>query len=231
MITKSEDHWFTLKYTIDSSLESIENERYCQKIKGDLYFRDESGDNIKHLIGKLIGKKILLDEAQVDGWNAYSIFDVSGDTFEIGEIIYDLENPHNPYPEYNESLNLKFDGILVERNLLILSKIEILPEYRGMGLGKKWIKDFYNNFNSGCSLFALSVMPKQFYLFDISENGNLWRTKMKYSEMDQDEEKSTYKLLNYFLGIGFEYFPEISQDLVFLSPLLKNDKFQTKKIE
>jgi hypothetical protein len=57
MNSNTEDHWFTLKYTIDSSLEAIENERYCQKIKGNLYFRDESGDNIKHLIGKLTGKK------------------------------------------------------------------------------------------------------------------------------------------------------------------------------
>lgn len=114
---------------------------------------------------------------------------------------------------------------------MILSKIEILLKYRGIGLGKKWIKDFYNNFNSGCGLEVLNTIPKQFYLYDVSEKGNLWRNKMKYSEMDRDEEKSTYKLLSYFLSIGFMYFPEISQDLVFLSPLVVNKKFSDMKIE
>jgi hypothetical protein len=224
------DHWYTTKYSIDSSLEAMENHRYCQKIKGGLYFRDESGDNVKHRIGKLTGKKILLDEADANGWNTYSIFDDSGDTFEIGKVLYDLEDPHNNYPEYNQNIELEFTN-LIERNILILSKIEILPEYRGTGLGKKWIKDFYNNFNSGCGLVVLNAIPKQFYLYDVPEKGNLWRNKMKYSEMDRDEEKSTYKLLNYFLSIGFKHLPEISQDLVYLSPMDNNEKFNDIKIE
>ena len=225
-----DNQWFTAKYKVKSSLEAVENDRYCQIIKGSLYVRDESTDNINYLIGKLTGKKILLDEANENGWNAYSIFDVSGDTFEIGKIIYDLEDPHNSYPEYNKNIEQEFHN-LIESNVLILSKIEILPEYRGEGLGKKWIKDFYNNFNSGCGLIIADITPKQFYLFDVSAKGSLWRNKMKYSEMDQDEEKSRYKLLNYFLGIGFKHFPKISKELVYLSPPDKNKKFQKIKLE
>lgn len=100
-----------------------------------------------------------------------------------------------------------------------------------MGLGKKWIKDFYNNFNSGCGLVTLNVTPKQFFLYEVSEKGKLWRNKMKYSEMDLDEEKSTYKLLNYFLSIGFKHIPEINHDLVYLSPMDRNEKFDNIKIE
>lgn len=80
------NHSYTTKYSIDSSLEPIENDRYCQKIKGSLYLRDVSGGNTKHLVGKLTGKKILLDEAFEGGWNTYPIFDIDADAFEIGKL-------------------------------------------------------------------------------------------------------------------------------------------------
>lgn len=219
-----DDMSFSTEYKICSSLGARENARYFQEIEGEVYLDDFTGIN-KKLIGRLSGIKLLLSEGLNDGWDAYSIFDNQQQTLDLGSAIYDFQNE-----DWNEQLNDKYNYDLIEPNVLFITSIEILPEYQGHKIGTRFIKDFIINFVQGCSIVAIDKEP--FYI-QTNFNKELIRDdfteKMNYNAMDEDSEKITYKLLSYFLKIGFDYFPEFNEQFVFMCPALKNEKFS--KIE
>jgi hypothetical protein len=215
-----DDMSFSTEYKICSSLGARENARYFQEIEGEVFLDDFTGIN-KKLIGRLSGIKLLLSEGLNDGWDAYSIFDNQQQTLDLGSVIYDFQNE-----DWNEQLNDKYNYDLIEPNVLFITSIEILPEYQGHKIGTRFIKDFITNFIQGCSIVAIDKEP--FYI-QTNFNKELIRDdfteKMNYNAMDQDSEKITYKLLSYFLKIGFDYFPEFNEQFVFMCPALKNEKF------
>ncbi len=222
------DNWddmdFSTEYKICSSLGAMENARYFQEIEGEVFLGDFTEIN-KKLIGRLSGVKLLLAEGANDGWDAYSIFDNEQHTLDLGSAIYDFQTQ-----DWNEQLNEKYNDNLIESNVLFIASIEILPEYQGHKIGTRFIKDFITNFIQGCSIVAIDKEP--FYIqtnFDKELIRDEFTEKMNYNAMDEDFEKITYKLLSYFLKIGFDYFPEINEQFVFLCPALKNEKFS--KIE
>jgi GNAT superfamily N-acetyltransferase len=219
-----DDMYFSTEYKISSSLGARENARYFQEIEGEVFLDDFSRTN-KKLIGRLSGIKLLLDEGANDGWDAYSIFDNEQLTLDLGSAIYDFQKR-----DWNEQLNEKYNYDLIEPNVLFIASIEILPEFQGHKIGTRFIKDFITNFVQGCSIVAIDKEP--FYIqtnFDKELIRDEFTEKMNYNAMDEDFEKITYKLLSYFLKIGFDYFPEINEQFVFMCPALKNEKFS--KIE
>ncbi|CAM3783912.1 N-acetyltransferase domain-containing protein [Flavobacterium branchiophilum] len=219
-----DDMNFSTKYKICSSLGARENARYSQEIKGEVFLEDSTGNN-KKLIGRLTGNKLLLGEGANDGWDAYSIFDNEQHTLDLGNAIYDFQNQ-----DWNQQLNEKYNDNLIDPNVLFIASIEILPEYQGHKIGTKFIKDFVTNFVQGCAIVAICKEP--FYIqtnFDKELISDEFTEKMKYDAMDDDYEKITYKLLSYFIKIGFNYFPEINEQFVFMCPAIVNKKFS--KIE
>lgn len=109
---------------------------------------------------------------------------------------------------------------------MYLASLEILPEYQGHKIGTRFIKDYVTNFVQGCSIVAIGKVP--FYIqtnFDKEQEIDEFTVKMNYNTMEEDFEKITYKLLSYFLKIGFDYFPEISEKFVFMCPSEVNKKF------
>jgi GNAT superfamily N-acetyltransferase len=77
-------------------------------------------------------------------------------TLNVGEHIYDFEKD-----EWDKNVRGHYKSDLFYSDMLILARIEILPAYRGQGVGPKAIKDLYNNFIQGCALFALKCFPLQ----------------------------------------------------------------------
>lgn len=221
---KEIDNWndmnFSTEYKICSSLGAMENARYFQEIDGEVYLEDYTRNNRK-LIGKLAGIKLLLGEGANDGWDAYSIFDNQQQTLDLGVAIYDFLKE-----DWKEQLNEKYNYNLIEPNVLFIASIEILPEYQGHKIGTRFIKDFVTNFVQGCSIVAIGKEP--FYIqtnFDKELIRDEFTEKMKYHTMEEDFEKITYKLLSYFLKIGFDYFPEFNEQFVFMCPNEINKKF------
>lgn len=215
-----DDMCFSTEYKICSTLGAMENARYFQEIEGEVFLSDYTDTN-KKLIGRLSGVKMLLDVGANDGWDAYSIFDNEQPTLDLGSAIYDFEKN-----DWNEELNEKYNLNLCEPNVLYLASIEILPEYQGHKIGTRFIKDFVTNFVQGCSIVAIGKVP--FYIqtnFDKELVKDEFTKKMNYNTMDEDFEKITYKLLSYFLKIGFDYFPEFNEQFVFMCPAEINKKF------
>jgi GNAT superfamily N-acetyltransferase len=142
----------------------------------------------------------------------------------VGEIVYDFEEN-----DFVQPIRDFYDD-LWENDILILNRIEIFPEYRGMGIGKHLIKDLYNNFIQGCALFVLKCFPLQ------AEAGTLDRhkehaIKMGYLDFEKDKAKSFKKLHSYYKSIGFLNIPSISKEYMFMNPIVKNKKFQSIVLE
>lgn len=212
-----------ITYRISSCLGIIETTRYDQNIFGDIIETDHYGKKLND-IGQIKANKLLLSQAFNDGWGILDVCDMDRETLEMGEVLFDFEQnafvtPIDKY--YND---------LWDTNVLILSRVEIYPEYRGMGIGKHLIKDLYNNFIQGCGLFVLKCFPLQAEagLYDRHKEQAI---KMKYDNFEKDQKKAFKKLQSYYKSLGFVNIPSISQEYMFMNPLLKNKKFDSIKLE
>jgi GNAT superfamily N-acetyltransferase len=219
METKHEDYEFKIEYNIESALGDLGETRFCQNIHGKLLANLSYDGTNESLVGKLFGRKLLLDDALNADFDFYGIFDNYSSTFDIGEVIFDFESG-----DYKKILLEHYENTVSHLNLLILERIEILPDFRKNEIGKKFLKDFYNNFHQGCDLVVLKVFPIQLEFDSPLGRDEFWHKKMEYNNLEKDEELAKYKLLNFYTKMGFEFIPELSDDLVFICPPLKNEK-------
>jgi len=216
-----------IQYTIESSFIPVQAGRYKQQINGVMYYSpgiDEPEKSVE--IGKITAEKLLLGEACENGYPGASVFDEDALVMEIGEAIYDFEK--DDFSEaVREYLEISF------MDLLIISRLEILPPYRGNDIGKYAIKDLYNNFIGGCGLVALKCFPLQLEsrILEMDPTTPKFNKDMQYDSLERDEEQSNYKLLAYYTSMGFKYIPELSESLLFLTPAIINRTFDKIKLD
>jgi ribosomal protein S18 acetylase RimI-like enzyme len=179
-------------YTSLSHLGEREGNRYVQPIFGDLILTNEEGTKEK-TIGRISGYKVLLGNAINDNIGFFDVFDMDTDRYGLGETIFDDFWKKELHPALNTVYEDEFDG----SDLLVLKKVEIEPEYRGQSLGKYFIKDFYNNFISGCQLFIADF-----------------------------REQENERIMFYFKRMGFEIIPRVSNQFMFLNPAFKNQPWE-----
>ncbi|MDY6895926.1 MAG: GNAT family N-acetyltransferase, partial [Thermotogota bacterium] len=88
-------------------------------------------------------------------------------------------------------------------DLLIIDKLELLPEYRGKGLGEKIISHIIKRFLGGAGLVAIKPLSSKFD--DPAETDQKeWWCLMNYKEFSRNIDVSKDKLYNYFESLGFE---------------------------
>lgn len=212
-----------IHYTIHSSLETMDENRYSQKIIGNIVHVDADGNEME-VIGQIAARKLLLAEARKVEWQGGSIFWADDASGEIGSWIFDVEQEiwTSPLTDYY-SHNLSGDAVL------ILSHIEIIPAYRGKEIGKLVIKDLYNNFIQGAALFVLKCAPV--------ENENTARTAskpptlMKYHGREQGYSKAFIKLHAYFKSIGFETIPLFDDEIMVMNPQVLKGSFNAIRLD
>ncbi|MEO6232109.1 MAG: hypothetical protein ABJB11_23740 [Ferruginibacter sp.] len=216
-----------IQYTIESSFMPAQASRYKQQINGVMYYSPNMNEPEKSVeIGKITAEKLLLGQAGENGYPGAAVFDADALVMEIGEAIYDFEKD-----DFSEATDEHFDTTFMD--LLIVSRLEILPQYRGNDIGKYAIKDLYNNFIGGCGLVALKCFPLQLEsrILEIDPTTPKWNKNMQYDNLETDEEKSNYKLLAYYTSMGFKYIPELSESLLFLTPAIVNRTFDKIKLD
>jgi GNAT superfamily N-acetyltransferase len=112
-------------------LEYTENNRFVQDITADITRMNEDQQTLT-LVGRLAAYKVLLREAEHNGWDAFSIFDVDQATMNVGDHIYDVAKD-----DWDKKVRSHYKDDLFGSDVLILARIEILPEYRGQGIALK----------------------------------------------------------------------------------------------
>lgn len=219
-MSKHDAQGIAINYNIGSCLGNIEFMRYRQKITGSIIEVDQYGKEINQ-IGKIVGDKLLLSLAINDEISRFDIFDIEAHLMQIGEIVYDFDSM-----DWHSSIFDFYGGDILNEDLLILNRIEILPPFRKNGIGKYVIKDFYSNFIQGVALFALKCFPIQ-HEAGILENKDEWNNLMGYDKMEKNFEKAFNRLSNYYKKIGFDNVPELdNNEIMLINPVFRNKKFE-----
>lgn len=207
------------RYQFCSFLGPLEEERYVQNIFVDIIKTDDSGNEVQ-IIGKASIKIMLLSQALDDNFGIFQIFDSDSYTMHIGSTIYDFDNG-----DINEDLRRQLfgDDFMINPNICIFERLTILPEYRGLGIAAKFIKDNFFFFNTACGLIVMQPFPLQFEAEGTLAKRSDFERQMEYDQMEKDENKARKSLINFYKKVGFISVKGYD-DLMFLLPGFKNNK-------
>lgn len=207
------------RYQFCSFLGPMEEERYVQKIFVDIVKTDDSGKDVQ-IIGKASIKIMLLSQALDDNFDIFQIFDSDSYTMRVGEEIYDFR-----YGDIKEDLRRKLfgDDYMTNPNICIFERLTILPEYRGLGIAAKFIKDNFFFFSTTCGLIVMQPFPLQFEAESTLAKCSDFERQMEYDQMEKDENKARKSLINFYKKVGFISVKGYD-DLMFLLPGFKNKK-------
>lgn len=111
-------------------------------------------------------------------------------------------------PSFSEEVFRAIDGEIVENNLLILDRLELLPDIRGRGIGLKIIRHMINRFGAGAGLVGIKPFPLQLEgQLTPEKNISVWRKQLNLDKYPQNESEATKKLRNYYSKVGFKDLP------------------------
>lgn len=162
-------------------------------------------------VGTMKAYKLLLTEGNNAGFSKVDIFQVEEETSRYLKL---LDKECQFKSKHFEDI---YDDIL------IITRIEILPEFRGLGISKFAIKDFIVNFNCGCGLVAGMAFPLQ---FEGGRESNM--NKPEYAELSKSIKESKNKLLKLYKEIGFNI---DFGGLLTLSPIYRNDNLESINLD
>jgi len=170
------------------------------------------------LVGKGDLYNILLGAAINDGIDSYPIFDWTQSLLDLSDEIYDFEETN-----LREEILAYYNEEIYNPNIFYINRLELLPTYRGYGLGKKVIKDIVRRFSGACGLFVLKAFPLQNTATAKRTNDlDEWNKKMAFHKLEQDGEKAIYKMYSYYQSLGFTNI--LKNDYFFFNPLFKNER-------
>ena len=185
-----------------------EPEEYARQIFGYVEFFIGDGHDDAHegkrerrtVAGRFDASYINVDNSLLDGVKLCDVMDTySAETAEIYETLFD---PHTY--ELREDVKKLLGGVTF-RNILVINRVEILPPYRGMGLGLATMWDLIRRHSAGCGIVALKAFPIQFRagrLSDLEESD--WNKKMGYDPYSYAVEFAHEKLIFHLKKLGFE---------------------------
>jgi GNAT superfamily N-acetyltransferase len=87
-------------------------------------------------------------------------------------------------------------------SVLIIDRLEVLPEYRGRNVGLLAMRRLIERFCAGAPIVAIKPFPLQ------HEGGggdvDEWKSRLKLADLDQNERRATTKLRRHYAKLGFK---------------------------
>lgn len=212
-----------IEYRFDSALGAIEEYRYINNYKVDIYSDDDAAEPIIHeLIGKVEVSLVLLNLLTNKAMDYFPIFDTSQFLVELGQIIIDYDT--------NELREPLVDEVMPQSgNILVIERFELLPEWRKRNIGKKVIKDIALRFSGCCDLVMLKAFPLQQEYQYAEDKKSDWDQKMQFLDLPKDEEFSNFKVFAYYQKMGFVQLGDT--DYFYLNRTINNAVFDAIDLE
>ncbi|MCQ2259393.1 MAG: hypothetical protein MJZ41_15615 [Bacteroidaceae bacterium] len=186
-----ESDYIHLEIKATRSEDSGEYYDYYNRYEYDVILELEDDSSI--LIGK--GKVVLYlcGKAMNEGADLLDAFDENAHN-EIYDAMFDYSTK-DLKPDWQDIMMDTFNS-----NILVKERLEILPEYRHKGYGKK-VRSILRSFFDGCyGVEVLHSFPLQLELFD---NDKGWRAELKYDAMEKDAKKATQSLNRCYKNDGY----------------------------
>jgi|688.fasta_scaffold324748_2 hypothetical protein len=179
-----------------------EPDRFVYTYSGDIFNTDDNDARIK--IGKFTAHYVDVVEAINEGESIFDVLDChSSSTSEYLEPIFG-----NNLPEFSDDVEEINDGYADGLNLLILDRIEIIPEFRGRSIGLKVLRHLMVRFSKGAGIIALKAFPLQYENEKINQDDRDWQKLMSFDRFLNDECASKEKLKDYYGALGFISLPD-----------------------
>jgi GNAT superfamily N-acetyltransferase len=173
-----------------------EIEDYATCIEGTIKCLEEGGDDA----GRVRLFYLNIGAAYDTNVSVFDLFDIRAETEPFYPALIDHET---------EDFKSDLTGILGEYicglNVLIVDRIEILPEFRGKNIGRECLRRCLQHYGHGCGVVALKCFPLQFECAGIGEAA--WRRKMQFGKLSKDRKRSLAKLRKYYGSLGFKALP------------------------
>jgi hypothetical protein len=203
-----DDLSFTMR--IESLLEFYDspNANYATSYMGYLYSSDGTLDRSKHeAIGTVNFAILRLEEAQRNGVET----DAFLDDCSVAGLDKILEKG-------TVRLNPKFKATLpltvTHPDVLVIKEMEILPAFRGVGMGLRLIYLLLYHFKNSCGLLMLPVKPYQLTPYFLHNPND--KTYMQYELFVKDPELAFLKLMAYFIKMGFKVASGFDDSLLYI---------------
>jgi len=102
-------------------------------------------------------------------------------------------------------LKILGEEFILNSNMLIIDRLELLPQYRGRGLGLRCMDACIRHFSLGCRIAAIKPYPLQFEPTGRSKNE--WRDALAFKALSRDKRASTKRLKQHYGQLGFQHVP------------------------
>lgn len=162
------------------------------KINCEILFIESDVLNAKYeKVGILEAVFVPVNDAREKGYDIPDVFDaVSEELADCYKAIFDpLEK------DIKEDIREDFE--VITDDVLYISRVEILPEHRGRGLGLAVVKKVIERFGPILGLVTIIPSPER------SSHNPDWESRMKLSEFIADRETAVKKLHAYFEQLTF----------------------------
>ena len=137
-----------------------------------------------------------------------ALFDATQDLTNHCFPVVDLETG-----DWTEAVYKTWDGDVFDQDLLIIPKLEILPNYRGHDIGLFCMARLIQMLSSGCGLVVIKPFPLQ---FDSSYKEYTERRELLgFDQLTASQADATEKLIKHYKRLGFRALP--GTDLLCLS--------------
>lgn len=196
-----QDYFVELRWEGVSPLYNDEPDRFVYPYRGEIGIYTNPKDDEPVRIGKFFAEYVDVAHAANCGESLYDCMDAhSGDISDYYELLYSGS-------EANGMLNERTAKMLAlipsQSNLLVIHRIELLPPYRGFGLGMVVIRHMIGRFGAGAGLIALQAYPLQLEKYHPPEEPQAWRNDMQMEQFNSDATKAKTGLRAYYQRLGF----------------------------
>jgi GNAT superfamily N-acetyltransferase len=133
---------------------------------------------------------------RITTFTAREILDTYQHTFDYADAV--LNSDESPFSRRLHSL---LGNEINNFNFLILDRVELLPKYRGTGVGLLVLRSLIERFGTGAGVVGMKPFPLQFEPKDATDSP--WRRRLRLEQFPSDSKISTSKLSNYYNRLGF----------------------------
>ncbi|MGH8565608.1 MAG: hypothetical protein ACREXW_16550 [Gammaproteobacteria bacterium] len=106
-------------------------------------------------------------------------------------------------PDFSNRLMRLLKHDLVGSNLLVLDRLEVLPQYRGQQVGLDVMRHMLRRFSAGAGAVAIKPFPLQFEVSPPGDDEMKWREELQLERLPKDKRLATSKLCDYYKKLGF----------------------------
>jgi GNAT superfamily N-acetyltransferase len=185
----------------DADLEDYDALHYMYITRGTVVGADE--EDKRTIAGSFRVSYIDVGAAMNAGASVFDIFDYTQELCDYYSAIFDDETLNA-----SAELNRLFEEDIWPGNVLILDRLEILPEFRGHDLGLVVIRRLIERFGAGAGVVAMTPFPLQHGCArdddGEDEEEKDWRQKMRYDNFDKNLQRAIGRLRRYYAKLGFK---------------------------